>query len=100
MKKHEIEITWEPNLLGGQYIASIDGRKYPDAPWPGFGKTKAEAVGSFLMNNPEYFGIDVADISGRPSVEDGDWDEMTLEENGQVIYKLNGQVVNQMPGRM
>lgn len=92
MSKHIIEITWEPELLGGQYIAGVDGRKYPDAPYPGFGKTKAEAVGNFVMGNPVYLGIDVADISGYPSREDGDWDEIVYSP-GEIIYKLNGKVI-------
>lgn len=102
MNKHIIEVTWEPELFddGGRYVAGVDGRKHPDAPYPGFGKTKMEAVGSCIMGASEYFGIEVTDLSDRPSIEDGDWDEITFDENGQTIYKLNGKVINQMPGRM
>ena len=69
-EKHIISIDYEEELLGGNYIAGIDGRKYPDAPIPGIGKAKDEAIGCCIMNNPGYFGIDIVDESGIP-----DWPE-------------------------
>lgn len=98
MGKHKIEITWEPELLdGGRYIAGISfyGCKIipTNAPTPGIGKTKDEAIGCFITNAAEYLGLEILDLSGRPSVEDGDWDQATIHKNGKVVYTLNGEII-------
>lgn len=65
----KIEIDWEPELLGGRYIAGIsfyDSKTIPsNAPAPGIGETKEEAIGCFIMNAAEYLGLEVDDVSGR-----------------------------------